>query len=337
MNSGIAIHETSSEASSSKKLDNAENEDLSDNFPFSESSFSEDITFTGSSLSEAFTQNSVVFQKVESQAKVNIDLQNQELANSESNPENLNLRSESKSDSSNLISTGDKDKAIPGIQVNSGIAIIGTGSEASSIKELENVEKEDLSDNFPFSEAITFTGSSLSEAFSQNSVVFQKVESHTQMETDFQVHADNNAVGNLKTDTEILVEQTPSSICKVVIKDIGSDVESHTVKEVYCICKSSESHGFMIECDNCKTRFHGDCINLSSKEADSIEAYYCEECKSSDNTDIKRGISLRKKKLKKYNTSPLDNLSDIESESEDDKKKKKTRKKTKKIKPSNDN
>lgn len=52
--------------------------------------------------------------------------------------------------------------------------------------------------------------------------------------------------------------------------------------QAYCICRSSDSSRFMIGCDACEEWYHGDCINVSEKEAKHIKHYYCQRCKEED-------------------------------------------------------
>lgn len=54
----------------------------------------------------------------------------------------------------------------------------------------------------------------------------------------------------------------------------------------YCICRSLDSSGFMIQCDRCEEWFHGRCIGLKRKCADNIEKYYCVDCRKNHNLKI---------------------------------------------------
>ncbi|XP_030640290.1 CXXC-type zinc finger protein 1a [Chanos chanos] len=51
---------------------------------------------------------------------------------------------------------------------------------------------------------------------------------------------------------------------------------------VYCVCRKPDINCFMIGCENCNEWFHGDCINISEKMAKSIREWYCEKCRSKD-------------------------------------------------------
>lgn len=52
----------------------------------------------------------------------------------------------------------------------------------------------------------------------------------------------------------------------------------------YCICRSSDSSRFMIGCDACEEWYHGDCINITEKEAKYIKQFFCVRCKEEDPT-----------------------------------------------------
>lgn len=54
--------------------------------------------------------------------------------------------------------------------------------------------------------------------------------------------------------------------------------------QAYCICRSSDSSRFMIACDACEEWYHGDCINISEREAKYIKNYFCERCREEDPT-----------------------------------------------------
>lgn len=78
--------------------------------------------------------------------------------------------------------------------------------------------------------------------------------------------------------------------------------------EAYCLCRSSDCSRFMIGCDGCEEWYHGDCINVSEKEAKHIKHYFCQRCKEQDPTlqTVFRaipasivGISAEDRKLKK--------------------------------------
>ncbi|XP_047034107.1 CXXC-type zinc finger protein 1 isoform X1 [Helicoverpa armigera] len=54
--------------------------------------------------------------------------------------------------------------------------------------------------------------------------------------------------------------------------------------QAYCICRSSDSSRFMIACDACEEWYHGDCINISEREAKYIKNYFCDRCREEDPT-----------------------------------------------------
>lgn len=58
--------------------------------------------------------------------------------------------------------------------------------------------------------------------------------------------------------------------------------------QAYCICRSSDSSRFMIGCDACEEWYHGDCINITEREAKHIKQYFCDRCREDDSSLITR-------------------------------------------------
>lgn len=51
---------------------------------------------------------------------------------------------------------------------------------------------------------------------------------------------------------------------------------------LYCICKRPyDVPRFMIACDKCDQWFHGECIQISEKQGEFIDLYFCEPCAKS--------------------------------------------------------
>ncbi|CAO3694579.1 unnamed protein product [Rhizopus stolonifer] len=56
----------------------------------------------------------------------------------------------------------------------------------------------------------------------------------------------------------------------------GPSPEENTL---YCICKRPyDIPRFMIACDKCDQWFHGECINISEKQGEFIDFYFCQNC-----------------------------------------------------------
>ncbi|XP_034937857.1 CXXC-type zinc finger protein 1 [Chelonus insularis] len=74
--------------------------------------------------------------------------------------------------------------------------------------------------------------------------------------------------------------------------------------QAYCICRSSDSSRFMIGCDACEEWYHGDCINITEKEARYIKQFFCVRCREEDSSLITRykprKTDQEERKYKKY-------------------------------------
>ncbi|KAI9280062.1 hypothetical protein BY458DRAFT_501251 [Sporodiniella umbellata] len=59
-------------------------------------------------------------------------------------------------------------------------------------------------------------------------------------------------------------------------KFAGPSPEENTL---YCVCKRPyDIPRFMIACDKCDQWFHGECINVSEKQGEFVDLYFCENC-----------------------------------------------------------
>ncbi|CAH8508198.1 unnamed protein product [Heterobilharzia americana] len=58
-----------------------------------------------------------------------------------------------------------------------------------------------------------------------------------------------------------------------------SENSDEKISEVYCVCRSSDIDRFMIACDQCEEWYHGDCINVTPKQAEQIKTFYCPQCR----------------------------------------------------------
>ena len=48
--------------------------------------------------------------------------------------------------------------------------------------------------------------------------------------------------------------------------------------DVFCICRGPDKGDFMIQCDECREWFHGDCVKVTEAEAAMIDVYLCINC-----------------------------------------------------------
>ncbi|KAG1501866.1 hypothetical protein G6F47_001862 [Rhizopus delemar] len=72
------------------------------------------------------------------------------------------------------------------------------------------------------------------------------------------------------------VEQPPSQPPQPQQKFSRPLPEENTL---YCICKRPyDIPRFMIACDRCDQWFHGECIEISEKQGEFIDLYFCENC-----------------------------------------------------------
>ncbi|CAG2102166.1 unnamed protein product [Medioppia subpectinata] len=73
---------------------------------------------------------------------------------------------------------------------------------------------------------------------------------------------------------------------KVKIEDMSEgeivDSEEDTDRQLYCICRTSDTNRFMIGCDKCEEWFHGNCIAITQEYAKRIKHFYCLMCRDKD-------------------------------------------------------
>lgn len=78
---------------------------------------------------------------------------------------------------------------------------------------------------------------------------------------------------------------------------------------VYCVCRKPDINCFMIGCDNCNEWFHGDCIHISEKTAKTIRVWYCEKCRSK-NESLEIKFRPKKSREKESEADGTDNQQD---------------------------
>uniref|UniRef100_A0A671KWM5 CXXC-type zinc finger protein 1 n=1 Tax=Sinocyclocheilus anshuiensis TaxID=1608454 RepID=A0A671KWM5_9TELE len=78
---------------------------------------------------------------------------------------------------------------------------------------------------------------------------------------------------------------------------------------VYCVCRKPDINCFMIGCDNCNDWFHGDCIQISEKIAKTIRVWYCEKCRSK-NESLEIKFRPKKSREKEAEADGTDNQQD---------------------------
>ncbi|XP_065312784.1 nucleosome-remodeling factor subunit NURF301-like isoform X2 [Gordionus sp. m RMFG-2023] len=66
-------------------------------------------------------------------------------------------------------------------------------------------------------------------------------------------------------------------------------------RSVYCVCKTAyDPTKFYIGCDKCSNWFHGECVNITPKEAKLMDSYVCIECKLKVANTFKHQAKRRK-------------------------------------------
>lgn len=100
--------------------------------------------------------------------------------------------------------------------------------------------------------------------------------------------------------------------------------------QAYCICRSSDSSRFMIACDACEEWYHGDCINISEKEAKLIRQFFCVRCAEEDPTLVTRWRTKRDDAPSLAHTTTTSNTEERKSRKRKERGDNKTDKKTKK-------
>ncbi|KAG0235805.1 hypothetical protein BGX31_004171 [Mortierella sp. GBA43] len=75
-------------------------------------------------------------------------------------------------------------------------------------------------------------------------------------------------------------ERPPQSTAETPVEepskmDTTDDVERE--EQIYCLCRASES-GMMVECDECHEWYHGPCVRVTKREANTKTNYICPVC-----------------------------------------------------------
>lgn len=55
------------------------------------------------------------------------------------------------------------------------------------------------------------------------------------------------------------------------------DIESD---DVWCLCRKGDNEKFMIQCDLSDEWYHGECVNVTSKLAETWTKYNCPRCQT---------------------------------------------------------
>lgn len=91
-------------------------------------------------------------------------------------------------------------------------------------------------------------------------------------------NANNNNNNNNNTTSEPATPSTPTTPPSQQ-QQAQQRPPNDNNNELYCICKRPyDVKEFMIACDKCNEWFHGECIEISEKQSEFIDLYYCANC-----------------------------------------------------------
>jgi len=62
--------------------------------------------------------------------------------------------------------------------------------------------------------------------------------------------------------------------------------------EQLCVCRRPSMGRFLVCCDSCEGWFHVDCVNLTPKEAETMDTYICHQC-TNKNTQQKKDDAVK--------------------------------------------
>lgn len=60
----------------------------------------------------------------------------------------------------------------------------------------------------------------------------------------------------------------------------GENILDSESGNVWCLCRQADNGKFMIQCDLCDEWYHGECVNVTSKLADTWTEYHCPRCQT---------------------------------------------------------
>jgi len=72
------------------------------------------------------------------------------------------------------------------------------------------------------------------------------------------------------------------------VNPVDTNEDEDDPNRTYCICNGKDDGRFMIYCEKCKNWFHGECVHVTAKEAESIEYYVCPLCRQKEVDATKR-------------------------------------------------
>ena len=61
-------------------------------------------------------------------------------------------------------------------------------------------------------------------------------------------------------------------------KEIGDSTNEMVKDNLHCLCRGPDDGRFMIQCDECREWFHGECVHVTEIQAGLIDVYLCPGC-----------------------------------------------------------
>mmetsp|Transcript_51422 Transcript_51422/g.111807 ORF Transcript_51422/g.111807 Transcript_51422/m.111807 type:complete len:202 (+) Transcript_51422:249-854(+) len=74
------------------------------------------------------------------------------------------------------------------------------------------------------------------------------------------------------------------TVCRPPKRAVKAKIE--VKKPVYCLCRTSKTAGFMIQCDKCEVWYHGGCVDLAREQGEALHSYICPPCHTATGPNV---------------------------------------------------